>query len=281
MSLPLSIQDALNIAGEKLALCSEDTSVEASLLLAHVLGVSRTHLHTRPEQKLQESQCHEFFKMISRRLAGEPIAYLIGCREFWSLELLVNKYTLIPRPETELLVELALQHIPPDGEYHILDLGTGSGAIALAIASERPQCHITATDISPPALDVASANAQRLNIRNVTFHQGSWFAPFYTEKFDVIVSNPPYVAQNDPHLLQGDLPAEPSLALVAGPSGMEMITTIAQHAPNYLQSGGWLLLEHGYNQGTCVANLLNDAEYFRVQTWRDLAGIERITIGQH
>ena len=280
MSSSLSIKDALNIAVEKLAQRSEDASIEASLLLAHVLGVARTHLHSYPERKLTESHYHDFFKLISLRLEGEPIAYIIGYREFWSLKLLVNRHTLIPRPETELLVEMALQHIPTEGEYHILDLGTGSGAIALAIASERPQCHVTATDISPQALDIASANAQRLDIQNMTFHQGSWFAPLDTEKFDVIVSNPPYVAQNDPHLLQGDLLAEPNLALVAGPSGMEMITAIAQKAPDYLQSGGWLLLEHGYNQGTSVANMLNDANYLHVQTRCDLAGNERITFGQ-
>ena len=280
MSSSLSIKDTLNIAVEKLTQHGEDTSIEASLLLAHVLGVARTHIYSYPERKLQESHYNDFFKLISLRLEGEPIAYIIGHREFWSLKLLVNRHTLIPRPETELLVEMALQHIPTEGEYHILDLGTGSGAIALAIASERPQCHVTATDISPQALDIASANAQRLDIQNVTFYQGSWFAPLDTEKFDVIVTNPPYVAQNNPHLLQGDLPAEPRLALVAGPSGMEMITAITKNAPDYLQAGGWLLLEHGYNQGTCVANLLNDANYLHVQTRRDLAGMERVTIGQ-
>jgi release factor glutamine methyltransferase len=280
MSAPLSIQDALNKAGAMLAAHNDNSALEAAVLLAHVLGVRRAHLHTRPEQQLRESQVLGFFELIARRMAGEPVAYLIGRREFWSLELSVNEHTLIPRPETELLVELALERIPPQGEFHVLDLGTGSGAVALAIAGERPQCRITATDLCSRALAVARANAERLNISNVAFHEGSWFAPFDTERFDVIVSNPPYVAQNDPHLLSGDLPAEPRLALVAGPSGMEMIAAIARQAPRHLQAGGWLLMEHGHNQGTGVAALLSDANYRQVRTRRDLAGRERVTSGR-
>jgi release factor glutamine methyltransferase len=280
MAAPLSIQDALKYAHETLAEGNDNFMLEAALLLAHVLGVTRTHLHTRPEQLLRESQRQAFFDFIARRKAGEPVAYLLGHREFWSLDLIVNKHTLIPRPETESLVEAALMLIPQQAESHVLDLGTGSGAIALAIASERPQCKIIATDLCPRALEVARTNAERLNLSNVEFREGSWFTPFCDERFDIIVSNPPYVAEHDPHLAKGDLPAEPSLALVAGANGMEMLTAIAQQAPHYLQEGGWLLMEHGYDQAAGVAALLNKANYRHVRTWRDLAGHERITSGQ-
>jgi release factor glutamine methyltransferase len=280
MTASLSIQDALNRAGVMLAARDENPALEAALLLAYVLEVPRVRLHSHPEQPLRSSQREAFFALVERRTKGEPLAYLTGRREFWSLELVVNEHTLIPRPETELLVQLALERIPTDAQFTILDLGTGSGAIALAIAGERPRCRVTATDVCSRALDVARANAQRLSISNVTFREGAWFAPVAAERFDVIVSNPPYVAQNDPHLLSGDLPAEPALALVAGPTGMEMITVIARQAPRHLQTEGWLLMEHGYDQGSGVADLLNDENYRHVQTWRDLAGKERITAGQ-
>jgi release factor glutamine methyltransferase len=280
MTASLSIQDALNRAGVMLAARDENPALEAALLLAYVLEVPRVRLHSHPEQPLRSSQREAFFALVERRTKGEPLAYLTGRREFWSLELVVNEHTQITRPETELLVQLALERIPTDAQFTILDLGTGSGAIALAIAGERPRCRVTATDVCSRALDVARANAQRLSISNVTFREGAWFAPVAAERFDVIVSNPPYVAQNDPHLLSGDLPAEPALALVAGPTGMEMITVIARQAPRHLQTEGWLLMEHGYDQGSGVADLLNDENYRHVQTWRDLAGKERITAGQ-
>ena len=280
MTAPRSIRDALSSAGEMLAARNDHPALEAAVLLTHVLGVTRAHLHTRPEQVLRESQLRDYFDLVARRKAGEPVAYLIGRREFWSMDLLVNQHTLIPRPETELLVELALTRIPPQAEFDILDLGTGSGAIALAIAGERPRCRITATDVSSQALDVARANAERLNLLNVAFREGSWFTPFRDHQFDIILSNPPYVAEGDPHLTEGDLPAEPRRALVAGPSGMEMLTTIAQQALRHLRAGGWLLMEHGYDQGAGVAALLSKAHYHHVRTWRDPAGNERITSGQ-
>ena len=275
-----SVQEALNSATHMLT-ASPERSLEASLLLAHVLGISRAQLLARSEQPLSKSQAEVFFDMIRRRRAGEPVAYLVGHREFWSLDLVVNEHTLIPRPETELLVEMALECIPPRSELHILDLGTGSGAIALAVASERPRCRVVATDLCPRALNVARGNAERLQITNVAFRQGAWFAPVPDQSFDIIVSNPPYVAQNDPHLQVGDLRAEPDLALVAGPGGMEMITTIVREAPQHLRQGGWLLLEHGYDQATSVAALLREANYIHIQTRRDLAGQERITTGQY
>jgi len=281
MPVPLSIQDALDSAGELLAACNDAPALESSVLLAHVLGITRAQLRTRPEQALRTDQQQAFFDLIARRKTGEPVAYLVGHREFWSLDLIVNEHTLIPRPETELLVELALTRIPLDTEFHILDLGTGSGAIALAIASERPRCRVTASDLSPQALAVARANAERLNIANVSFREGSWLGPFGTERFDIIVANPPYVAEHDPHLDEGDLPAEPRSALVAGPTGLEMIGAIVDGAKRHMREEAWLLMEHGYNQADMVAKLLHDAAYRQVQTWRDTAGIERVSGGQH
>jgi len=276
-----SIQDALSSAGQLLARRDDCSPLEATVLLAHALGVSRTYLHTHPEQPLGEAQRQLYFDLIKRRISGEPVAYLTGHREFWSLDLNVNSHTLIPRPETELVVELALQRIPPQGEFHIADLGTGSGAIALAIASERPQCHITATDLSPRALEVARGNAQHLEISNIAFRQGSWFTPFSDERFDLIVSNPPYVAEHDPHLTEGGLPAEPRQALVAGPTGLEMIGTIIREARRHLRTGAWLLIEHGYNQANPVTALFREAAYDRLHTWRDTADVERVSGGQH
>ena len=280
MTAPRSIRDALSSAGEMLAARNDHPALEAAVLLAHVLGVTRAHLHTRPEQVLRESQLRDYFDLVARRKAGEPVAYLIGRREFWSMDLLVNQHTLIPRPETELLVELALERIPTHAEFHILDLGTGSGAIALAIARERPRCRVTASDLSPQALAVARTNAERLNIANVSFREGSWFSPFSTERFDIIVANPPYVAEHDPHLDEGDLPAEPQSALVAGPTGLEMIGAIIAGAKRHMREGAWLLMEHGYNQAGMVTTLLHDAAYHQIETWRDAAGIERISGGQ-
>ena len=280
MPAPLSIQDALNSAGELLASHNDAPVLEASVLLAHVLGITRTQLRTRPEQTLRTDQQQAFFDLITRRKAGDPVAYLIGHREFWSLDLIVNEHTLIPRPETELLVELALERIPTHAEFHILDLGTGSGAIALAVASERPRCRVTASDLSPQALAVARTNAERLNIANVSFREGSWFSPFSTERFDIIVANPPYVAEHDPHLDEGDLPAEPRSALVAGPTGLEMIGAIIDGANRYMREEAWLLMEHGYNQADMVTSLLHEATYHPVQTWRDTAGNERVSGGQ-
>ncbi len=281
MPATLSIQQAQQYAADTLSGSNDRPGLDAAVLLAHALGVTRAYLHAHREQLLTEAQQQTFFALITRRNAGEPVAYLTGHREFWSLDLLVNRHTLIPRPETELVVELALQRIPSQGEFNILDLGTGSGAIALAIASERPQCRISAGDISAEALAVARNNAERLQISNVKFRQGSWFAPFSNERFDLIVANPPYVAEHDPHLDEGDLPAEPQGALVAGPTGLEMIAAIINDASCYLCTGGWLLLEHGYNQAQAVTTMLSKTRYRDAQTWCDTADIERVSGGRH
>lgn len=280
MSETLSVQEALRTAAEMLAARCDASALDAEVLLAHALGKPRSYLRTWPKHALPEKEHRHFFDLLARRAAGEPVAYLTGRREFWSLELAVSPYTLIPRPETELLVETALARLPYNAATRVADLGTGSGAIALAIACERPQCHIVATDLCPHALSVARGNAERLNIINVEFREGAWTAPLGNERFDVIVSNPPYVAEGDPHLSEGSLPAEPRRALVAGPTGLEMIGAIIAEAPRHLQDEGWLLLEHGYDQAAAVADLLRVAGYRRIQTWRDASGHERVSGGQ-
>lgn len=253
---------------------------EAELLLAHALDWSRTRLHAWPEAEPDREKCNHYRELVDRRIAGEPIAYLMGQREFWSMDLKVTPDTLIPRPETELLVERALEHIPPSAKRAIADLGTGSGAIAVALAKERPLCQITATDNSPAALAVAADNAQRHQLTNIHFVKGAWWKPLKGLRFDVIVSNPPYVAIDDQHLTQGDLPYEPSSALTAGNDGLAAIREIATGCIEHLKPDGWLLLEHGCEQGAQVRTLLHRAGLINVITRRDLAGLERITEGR-
>ena len=279
-SLPQSsIADCLAAAAAQLT-GRASPRVDAEVLLAHVLGETRSHLHAWPDQSLSNAQQQRYLELIARRAAGEPVAYLTGEREFWSLPLVVNRHTLIPRADTECLVELALALIPSDAERRIADIGTGSGAIALAIASERPRCHVIATDLSRDALAVARHNAQRLQLRNIEFRAGDGVAPLHGERLDLICSNPPYVAAGDPHLDSGDLPAEPRSALVAGPTGLEVLTAIGRDAPAALRSGGWLLLEHGYDQGAAVHCLLTSLDYRAVATHRDHADNDRVTLGR-
>jgi release factor glutamine methyltransferase len=211
---------------------------------------------------------------------GEPIAHLIGQRDFWDMTLKVTKDTLIPRPETERLVQLALAQIPADAAWHIADLGTGSGAIALAIARERPHCQLLATDLSAQALAVARDNAQQLQVTNIRFQNSHWFAQLAGSRFEMIVSNPPYIAPDDPHLSQGDLRFEPQSALRADSGGLADIRAITQQAREHLTPPGWLLLEHGYQQGAAVAALLNDLGYREVEIYQDLNGNDRITLGK-
>jgi release factor glutamine methyltransferase len=218
--------------------------------------------------------------MIQRRQTGEPIAYITGQREFWSMELEVNQDTLIPRPETEVLVELALEKIPISAKVRIADLGTGSGAIALAIAKERPECQVIAIDQSANALETARANAKKHGIENVEFRCGNWFEPIRSESFDIIVSNPPYVEENDPHLDQGDLRFEPQRALTAGLDGMDAIRHIVDLSRTVLKNQGWILLEHGYNQGPRIKQLLTQLGYQNVTIHCDLGGLARVAIGQ-
>lgn len=254
---------------------------EAEILLAHCLGCDRTALWARPETAVPSAVAAACRALARRRAAGEPVAYLVGHRGFWTLELEVTPAVLIPRPETELLVEQVLAAFPADAPVRLVDLGTGSGAIALAVAAERPCWEILATDAAADALAVARRNAARLGLAAVAFRLGDWTqACRRGERFSVIVSNPPYVAEGDPHLAEGDLPWEPRAALVAGPDGLDAIRRLVATAPAHLAPGGWLLLEHGADQGAAVRAILAGAGLDAVHTVRDLAGLERVSGGR-
>lgn len=254
--------------------------LEAEILLGYTLKQNRTFLRTWPERELSPEQSEKFQALLSRRCSGEPIAYIIGERDFWDMTLRVSPDTLIPRPETETLVEQALARIPQDANWQIADLGTGSGAIALAIARERPQCQLTATDISAAALAIANDNATRHNVRNIRFAKGTWLAPLAGEHFEMIISNPPYVHPDDPHLQRGDLRFEPPSALHSTPDGLTDIRTICDTARQHLHPGGWLLLEHGYDQGPVTCEYLTKMTYRQVQTIEDLAHNPRVSLGR-
>jgi len=255
--------------------------LDAELLLAHVLGEPRSLLRSHPEDPLAPAAAARFRGLLGRRAAGEPLAYLTGRREFWSLDLAVTPAVLVPRPETELLVERALALGPP-GAARVADLGTGSGAIALALARERPRWHIVATDVSPAALEVARANGAALGVASVEFLAGSWLEPLGGRRFDLLLSNPPYVGADDPALLADPaLGFEPPLALTPpGGDALESLRLLARGAAAHLAPGGWLLLEHGADQGPEVRALLVAAGFAHVRSHRDLAGHERMTEGQ-
>jgi release factor glutamine methyltransferase len=255
---------------------SDSPRLDAQLLLAEVLGVGRSALIAGGDRRLDAAELDALGALIARRRAGEPVAYLTGCREFWSLKLAVTPAVLVPRPETELLVELALARLPEDRARAALDLGTGSGAIALALAHERPRAAMTATDVSPEALAVAAANARSLGVRNIEWCQGSWFDAVPGRRFDLIVSNPPYIADGDPALAA--LGAEPRLALTPGPTGLEALAAIAAGAARHLQNGGWLILEHGAAQADEVAALMAAAGFGKIDSHRDAAGIMRVAV---
>lgn len=278
MAEPVSISQLLEQAA---GLLPADTArLDAEVLLAHALGKTRSHLHAWPEKHLSTAQQTQFQRLLQARLRGEPVAYLTGQREFWSLPLALTPATLIPRPETETLVALALEVIPADSGALIADLGTGSGAIALAIAYERPRCRLLATDISPAALETAAANARRLGINNIEFHGGNWCEPLTGRQCDVIVSNPPYIRDTDPHLLSGDVRFEPRNALAAGPLGMDDLTRITRCACHLLNPGGWLIMEHGYDQGRQAMDLLQANGFQAVTDHVDDAGLSRVVMGR-
>lgn len=253
--------------------------LEAEILLAHALEATRSFLYAHPDLDLPTNRVGTFRKLVRRRIKGEPIAYITGRREFWSLPLRITPDVLIPRPETEKLVEAALERLPPGEVLRIADLGTGSGAIALAIATERPACEIHATDSSRSAVDLANENAKALAVQTVTFHKGSWFGPLEGH-FDLVVCNPPYVAADDPCLKQGDLRFEPRKALCPGPDPLSAIKVISEQARARLNPGGWLLVEHGMKQGNEVREIFSRDGYREVETLRDLSGHERVTLGQ-
>lgn len=259
-----------------------DARHEAELLLLHVLERPRSWLFAHATDPLAANDQAAFEALLARRVAGEPVAYLTGRRGFWTLDLEVDPATLIPRPETELLVELALERLPPDQVLQLADLGTGSGAIALALASERPRAQVLATDASPGALAVAARNAARHELDNVRFAEGGhdWYAPLQGVRFDLIASNPPYIASNDPHLEQGDLRFEPSTALASGMDGLDDIRRIVDGGQAHLRPGGWLLIEHGWDQGAAIRALFEATGFAEVQTVQDLEQRDRITLGR-
>jgi len=281
LSAAATVDTTLAWAARQLAARSDSPRLDAEVLLGHITGRSRAQLLARPELTLDPVTMQRFRHLVVRRAQGEPIAYLTGEREFWSRRFRVTPATLIPRPETELLIELALDLLPRDAPLHIADLGTGSGAIALTLALERPTCRVVATDLSADALEVARDNARRLGAANVEFRCGDWCAALAGEQFDLIVSNPPYVAADDPHLLEGDLPREPRLALTAGGSGLEAIERIVSEAPAHLVRGGWLLLEHGFDQADAVAALLRRCGYAQIGHRADIGGHRRAVAARY
>lgn len=272
----MNIRDLLNDAQHSLQ--SESAALDCELLLCHCLGKERAYLYTWPEREVSSELEAKFKALLERRQQGEPIAYLIGSREFWSLPLSVNNSTLIPRPDTERLVEVALD-LPLPGNARVLDLGTGTGAIALALASENLRWHVLGVDIAEAAVSLAQKNASDLKVSNVQFLQSNWFENIRHPSFDLIVSNPPYIDKNDPHLMQGDVRFEPRRALVAAQNGLAAINEIANTAQHFLKNNGWLLFEHGYTQAAAVRALLSQFGYDDIATWRDWGGNERVTGG--
>jgi release factor glutamine methyltransferase len=251
-------------------------ALEARILTAHGLGLSRVQLITQSERQLDAAEASRLSELFHRRISGEPIAYIVGEREFFGLMLYTTPDVLIPRPETELLVELGLDRLPQGGR--VLDMGTGSGAIAIAIAHSRPDAAVTAIDVSPAALDVARRNAVRHDV-SVSFLQSDWYAGLAGMQFNLLVANPPYIVAADPHLTQGDLRFEPIGALTDHADGLSALRTIVAGAPAHLASGGWLLMEHGYDQASAVRALLAAHGFRDAQSWTDLAGIERVSGG--
>ncbi len=276
-SHPVTVGEVLRQAAATLTSTSPTPQLDAEVLLMHVCSLDHSALITHGHGVLTDDQLNRLEALIAQRCHGEPIAYLTGVREFWSLEFNVSPATLIPRPETELLVEKALATIPHDAEWTIADLGTGSGAIALALAKERPHCHVIATDISAQALEVARSNAAKFNLTHVDFRAGNWFEPLADMKLDMMVSNPPYVRANDPHLEQGDVRFEPEQALAAGPEGLDAIRQIALSAREHLNPAAWLLFEHGWDQAAAIGRFLHSLGYRNIVCYPDLGGRDRIT----
>ncbi|CAH0991427.1 Release factor glutamine methyltransferase [Sinobacterium norvegicum] len=260
---------------------SDSALLDTELLLAEALNKERTYLRTWPEKALSDEQLAAFSNAFSRRLTGEPVAHILGYREFWTLRLAVNPSTLIPRPDTEILVEQALQAFQPDEAITVLDLGTGTGAIALALASECPNWHITAVDVEPAAVALAQHNQQYNQLNNVTILRSDWFTAIDGQRFDMIVSNPPYIAHDDAHLSQGDVRFEPDSALTADNNGMADIEHIAGNSRQHLKPNGRLLLEHGYNQGQAARDCLLQQGFQQVRTVKDYGDNDRITLGQY
>lgn len=278
--MSLTVQQSLQAARQQLAqmLPASEASLEAQILLMHILQVNRAWLLAHATDQVSDTAMQGYDRLVQRRLQGEPVAYILGYREFFGLKLTVTPDTLIPRPDTETLVEAALQKIALP--MRVLDLGTGTGAIALAIAHHAQQSQVTAVDASEGALKVAEINRHSLQLANVSLLHSHWFSRLADQRFDLIVSNPPYIEADDQHLTQGDLRFEPLSALAAGADGLVDIRQIIAQAPGYLNHGGWLLLEHGYNQAEAVQDLYQSAGFQHIQTLRDLGDNPRVTLAQ-
>lgn len=260
---------------------SDSISLDAEILLGFVLNQSRSYLYTWPEKRLSETEQIQFFQLIEQRKIGNPIAYLTGERAFFGLDFYVSPDTLIPRPDTEVLVEAALEKLAPknDQAWSFCDLGTGSGIIACTLKHHAPQCHATAVDLSSGALKIAQRNAERHQL-SIHFKQGDWFTPLQGQTFDLLVSNPPYIEEDDPHLVQGDVYFEPNTALTAGTDGLDDIRFLIAQSPTYLKPRGWLMIEHGYQQPDLVRKLFKQANFINIETRQDYGHRPRITIGQ-
>lgn len=274
----MQIHQHLKNASQQLESISDSPRLDAEVLLAFNLQKSRTWLVTWPDKTLSDTEINLFQKLMQRRINGEPIAHITGHREFWSLDLLVNQHTLIPRPETELMIETILQLYPQE-KLNLLDLGTGSGAIALALASEQGQWSITATDQSSEALTLAKKNAQQLKLEQIQFLQSDWFAALKQQNFNIIASNPPYIPDADPHLSQGDVRFEPRSALASGNDGLDDIRHITQHAQQHLQSEGMLIIEHGFDQKREMMAIFEQNNFINILQINDLADNPRLTYG--
>lgn len=271
----INIKQALN-QGKNI---SQTGNLDAEILLCHILKVNKAHLYTHPEQNLSVEQATQYTDLINLRSQGVPIAYIVGYKEFWSLKLHVSNKTLIPRADTELLVEKSLDKLKNINHPKILELGTGSGAIAIAMAKMRPDAQITACDICEDALAIARNNAKLLAINNIKFVLSDWFTNIIADRFDGVISNPPYIAASDPHLFQGDVKFEPSRALRSGDNGLESLEYIIAHSKNFLTNAGFLIVEHGYTQRAEVNKLLTLHNYHNIICWQDLGGNDRVSCG--
>ena len=280
-TVKIVLQSARQALAQQLGLPADEARIEAQLLLRRALGdVPRVWLMTHENDDLPTEQADIFAALLQRRLKGEPVAYILGQREFYGLSFNVNPHVLIPRPDTETLVEAALAKIPQNRSCRVLDMGTGSGIIAIAIAKHRPWAQVVGIDRSPEAVQTARENAAQLHVDNVEFNVSDWFSALQGKQFDLIASNPPYIAAYDPHLSQGDLRFEPLTALASGDNGLADIRQLVAHAPQHLTPGGWLLLEHGYDQASVVAGLLGENGFADIASVADLAGVMRVTMGR-
>ncbi len=273
------IQFTLTSATKQLETISDTAFLDAEVLLCHALKKNRSHLRAWPEKALLLEEYNKFQQLLNQRLRGQPIAYIIGKKEFWSREFKVNPNVLIPRPDTELLIELSLNIIKNKVNPCLIDLGTGSGNIAITLAAERPDSDIVATDVSNQALKVAKHNAKAHRIKNIHFIQSDWFDNILQNEFDLVISNPPYIACNDPHLSQGDVRFEPDYALVADDKGLKDIRMICNYARDYLKSKGMLLIEHGCDQQAAIQTIFDEYQFFDITTYNDLSGNPRVTTG--